>query len=272
MTSTLATYLQITNNMARYQSMTAAEPMVQGQTAYYQQNIGNAKTPSDLVNNYRLFSYVMTAYGLGDMVSYGKGEIQQVLEQGTASQSDLAYTLNNPQILALAQTFNFAANGASTTASSAVQTGVVNNYIEQQLESDQGQSDPGVQLALYFQQNASNITSAYNILGDKNLLSVVQTALGISPYTSMEDIDTQANLITTDLNDAGMSIDDFQDPTKVQNFIEKFAAMYDMNNPGSTSSQNSDVPNCLLSNSSSSGSGISTSLLSSMQNIGYGSF
>jgi len=85
-----------------------------------------------LVNNYRLFSYVLNSYGLGDM-TYAKGLIQKVLEQGTGSQGDLAYTLNNPQILALAKTFDFAANGVSTTSSSAVQTGVVNNYIEQTL-------------------------------------------------------------------------------------------------------------------------------------------
>ncbi len=265
--STLSTYLQISNNLTKWQTMTAAQPAVQLQTAYYQANIGSVKTPSDLVNNYRLFSYVMNAYGLGDMTSYGSGLIQKVLEQGTGSQSNLAYTLNNPQILALAQTFDFADNGSSTTSSSAVQTGVVNNYINQTLDANQGQSDPGVQLALYFQQNAPSITSVYNILADKNLLTVVQTALGISPLTSSEDIDTQANMISSQLN-----VSDFQDPTKLQTFIERFSVLYDENNAGSTTSQSSDVPNCVL-NSSSSTTGFSVDLLSSMQNLGgYGTF
>ena len=111
-------------------------------TAYYQANIGSVKTPSDLVNNYRLFSYAMNAYGLGDMTSTATGLIQKVLEQGTGSQSNLAYTLNNPQILAFAKAFDFADNGTSTTSSTAVQTGVVNNYITQTLDANQGQSDP----------------------------------------------------------------------------------------------------------------------------------
>ncbi len=237
---------------------------MQAQTAYYQANIGNAKTPSDLTSNYRLFSYVMNAYGLSSMTSYGAGLIQKVLEQGTGSQSDLAYTLNNPQILALAQTFNFAQNGTSTTSSTAVQTGVVSDYVQQTLESNQSQSDPGVQLALYFQQNAPNITSVYNILADKNLLTVVQTALGISPYTSMEDIDTQAQMLTNDLN-----IKDFQDPKKLQSFIEKFTVLYDENNPSTTTTQN--VPDALLNTSSSTG-GVTESMLSSMQGVSYGNF
>ena len=259
--STLGSYLQISNNLTKWQNLMASQPEVKLQTAYYKANIGNVKTPSDLVNNFRLFSYVMTASGLGDMTSYGKGLIQKVLAQGAGSRSDLAYTLNNPQILALAQTFNFAADGASTTSSTAIQSGVVNNYIEQTLESNQGKSDPGVELALHFQQNAPNIANAYDILANKNLLAVVQTTLGISPLTSEEDIDTQANMISSKLK-----VSDFQDPKKLQNFIERFCALYDINNAGSSTSQNSNVPNAVLSPSSGS-IGFSTSLLSSIQGI-----
>ena len=262
--STLSTYLQVSNNLATYEKLTEEDPTVKSQTDYYQANIGNVKTPSDLVNNYRLFSYVMTAYGLGDMTSYGKGLIEKVLDQGTSSQSDLAYTLNNSGILALAKTFNFAADGTSTTSSTAVQSGVVNTYIEQALDTNQGQSDPGVELALYFQQHASSITNAYSILANKNLLTVVQTALGISPYTSQEDIDTQANMLSNQIN-----FSDFQDPAKLQKFIEKFCVLYDENNPSATSSQNSAVPNALLSSGSSS-TGFSTSLLTSMQGVKIG--
>ncbi len=266
MVSTLSTYLQIANNETTWQNLTASQPEVAQQTAYYEANIGSVKTPADLVNNYQLFSYVLTAYGLGDQ-TYAKALFQKVLEQGTGSTSDLAYTLNNPNILALAQTFNFTADGAATTSSSAVQSDVVSKYVEQTLESNEGQSDPGVQLALYFQQNAPNITSAYNILADPNLLTVVQTALGISPLTSEEDIDTQANLITSKLN-----IQDFQDPAKLQTFIERFCALYDINNPSTATSQNSTVPNALISDNSSSSDGFSYDLLSSLQGLQLGGF
>ncbi len=262
--STLSTYLQVSNNLTKWQTVTASEPEVQQATDYYEANIGNAKTPSDLINNYRLFSYVMTAYGLGDMISYGKGLIEKVLDQGTGSQSDLAYTLNNSNILALAKTFDFADDGTSTTASQAVQSTVVQNYVEQTLESNQGQLDPGVQLALYFQRNAPNITNAYDILANSNLLKVVQTALGISPYTSAEDIDTQAAMLTSRLN-----FSDFQIRPSCSNSSREFCVLYDENNPGATTSLNSATPNALLTSSSDS-SGFSYSLLSSMQGVSFG--
>ena len=263
--STLATYLQISNNLPKWQKMTASQPNVTQQTKYYQENIGKVKTPADLVNNFRLFSYVLNAYGLGDQV-YAKSLFQKVLEQGTGSTKNLAYTLNDPRILALAKMFNFKASEASTTSSSAVKTDVVNNYVEQTLETNQGQSNPGVQLALYFQRNAPNIKTAYNILADKNLLTVVQTALGISPLTAAMNVDRQATMISNKLN-----IKDFQDPKKLAAFIQKFSALYDANNSGVTTSQSTLTPNAVV-NLSNSGAGFSVNLLSNIQSLKLGGF
>ena len=55
------------------------------------------------------------------------------------------------------------------------------DYVEQQLESDQGDQDVGVQLALYFQRVAPTVTSEYGILADPNLLQVAATIMGLSP-------------------------------------------------------------------------------------------
>jgi len=256
--STFSTYILVSNNMPRWQKITASEPMVKAQTKYFQDNIAKVKTSDDLVNNYRLFSYVMTAYGLGDQV-YAKAMMKKVLEQGVGNNKNLAYTLNNPNILALAKAFDFSANGASTTSSQTIQTDVVNRYVEQQLETDQGQSEPGVQLALYFQNHAADIKSVYNILADKNLLTVVQTALGISPYMSMMDIDRQASMLSGKLDVA-----DFQDPAKLQKFIKRFTVMYDASNSSSSSSQ------ATTAGRSGSSFGISSSLLSQLQGLRIG--
>ncbi len=265
--STISTYLQISNNLSKWQALTAQQPQVATQTNYFQANIGSVKSIDAFTGNTRLFDYAMTAFGLSDM-TYATGLMKQVLQQGVSSSTALAHTLNNPDILAFAQAFDFAHNGASTTSSSALQTNVVNNYVQNSLETSQGQQDPGVQLALYFAQNASKITSVYGILADKNLLTVAQTALGISPLTSAEPIDMQAAQLSGKLN-----IADLQDPAKLQNFIERFAAMYDANNsdPTSASYTGSSAPNALLLDAATSGSGgvqgIDATLLLSAQSL-----
>ncbi len=265
MSSTFTTYMSIANNLSRYQTMTAADPTVAQATQYFQTNIGSITTPAQLVNNPRIFSYVMNAFGLSNM-TYAKSLIQQVLQQGTSSPSALANTLNNPNILALANAFNFSLHGKSTTQTIAATSDVVNKYVMQTLETNEGAQDPGVQLALYFQQNASNITDGYSILADKNLLTVVQTTLGISSYTSEENIDLQASQLDKLLN-----YSDFQNPAKVMTFLERFSAQYDLANGGSssTSSATSNIVSPLLSGASSSAS-FSTDLLMSLQGLKLG--
>jgi len=237
MSTTLSQYLTVANNLSQWQSYTAKTPAVQTATQYFEQNIGSVTSAQQLVNNPRLFDYAMTAFGLGDM-TYAKGMMEKVLQEGVTSSTALANTLDNSDIHAFATAFNFAQNGAQTTSSSSLVSQVVNKYIENSLETNKGQQDPGVQLALYFQSHAQSITNVYSILADKNLLTVVQTALGISPLMSLEPVDQQAQMLQSKLN-----LSNFQNPTKLQQFIEQFCAQYDANNntPGSTSNSQSST-------------------------------
>jgi Protein of unknown function (DUF1217) len=155
--TTLSTYLSITNNMARWLSATAQSPAVSVATKYFEDNIGKVTSANELVSNTRLFDYAMTPFGLGDM-TYAQGLMKQVLAQGVSSPNALANTLPNPNINAFAKAFDFVDNGSSTTTSASLVANVVNRYLENSLQTTQGQQDPGVQLALYFQENAPNVT------------------------------------------------------------------------------------------------------------------
>ncbi|MBI1867221.1 MAG: DUF1217 domain-containing protein [Methylocystis sp.] len=260
--TTLSTYLTIANNLTKYQSIAAAAPSVSLQTKYYQANIGKARSIDEFMNNPRLFNYAMTALGLGDKI-FAKGLIKKVLQQGVTDPKALANTLTDPRIKAFAKAFDFATYGTGTTSRSQVQTDIVNRYIEQSLETSQGQLNPGVQLALYFRDHAPNVTNMFAILADRKLLTVVQTALGISPLTSAQNIDAQARLLSSKLK-----ISDFQDPKKLQAFIARFSAMYDANNgadgtvaPATATSGALFAPVTF---------GISTDLLMSLQNLKIG--
>ena len=53
MTTTTTQYLTVSQILARYQAMTAAEPAVTSATAYYEANIGKVTSIQDFVGNYR---------------------------------------------------------------------------------------------------------------------------------------------------------------------------------------------------------------------------
>ena len=222
MTTTTAAYLTVAQNLARYQAMTAAEPAVKTATAYYEANIGGVTSIQDFVGNYRLLSYALNAYGLGDQIN-ATALITQVLEGGVSNPKSLANTLTDSRWKAFAEAFNFVGKGAaSVSAPSAVQT-TTSDYVGQQLESDQGAQDIGVQLALYFQRVAPTVTSEYGILADPNLLEVAQTIFGLSPATSATNIDLQAQTLAN-----LMPISELQDPEKLKQLTERFTAMYDL--------------------------------------------
>ncbi len=229
--------------------MTAAEPAVKTATAYYQANIGKVTSVADFVGNYRLLSYALDAYGLGDQIN-AKALITQVLEGGVSNPKSLANTLSDSRWKAFAAAFDFVGKGAASVSSANAVKTTTADYVEQQLESDQGAQDIGVQLALYFQRVAPTVSNEYGILADPNLLEVAQTIFGLSPATSATNIDAQAKALSH-----LMPISDLQDPKKLQQLTERFTAMYDLTyGPGSGATTSLTVS----SNSSSSPSGAAT--------------
>jgi hypothetical protein len=127
------------------------------------------------------------------------------------------------------------------------------------LEEDAGEDNTGVRLALYFQRTAPEVTSVYSILADTALYDVVRTALGIPAEIAASDIDKQADMLKSRLD-----LDDFKDPVKLNEFMQRFTALWELDNPSFGSSDSS------LLLGSSSGFGISTDLLISINTLKLG--
>ena len=219
--TTTATYLSIQNNLARYQKMTAAEPAVKNATKYYTANVSKVTSAKALVSNYRMLSYAMQAYGLGAYVN-DTALVTKVLNGGVTNPRALANTLTTGNWNAFAKAYDFVDKGATKPTKASAVAATTAAYTEQQLESDQGQTDPGVQLALYFKRVAPTVTSSYSILGDQNLLEVVQTAFGLAPTSNASQIDAEAKAI-----DKLVPLKTLQNPTKLNNLTERFTANYD---------------------------------------------
>ena len=287
MSSTTSTYLSIEKNLARYQKMIASEPAVKTATAYYAANIGKVKSIGDLVGNYRLLSYALTAYGLGDQVN-NKALVTKVLEGGYTSSRALANTLSNPNWAKFAKAFDFVGSGASSISTSSAVSTTETNYDEAKLESQEGQQDVGVQLALYFQRVAPTIKSAYSVLGDENLLEAFQTIFGITLNTN-GNIDSNAAIVSK-----LMPMSDLTDPTKLKRLTERFTAQYtvlyssggqDASSPltvtdgGTTTSSDLNASTSILSGvisgnssygGSSSAQSLSSVLLNNLQSLPLG--
>jgi len=218
----LTSYRLVTRDLTRSLSTTAKEKIVANDIKYYLANIGKVTSIDQFVGNTRLFTFAMNAFGLGDM-STAKGLIKKVLAEGVGSSTTLANKLNDSRYVALAKTFNFAQNGTATTQSDTVRQPVVDAYVRQQLETEQGADHPAVQLALYFQRQAPTVKSPYGLLADASLWKVVKTAFDFPDAMANAPIAKQAQAIT-----ARLKIADLSDPAKVDKLLRTFAIKYDL--------------------------------------------
>ena len=261
MTDTTSTYMNIISNQKTMLAATAKLPDVAVATKYYKNNIGTATSINSCVNNYKLLSYALTAYGMEDQIQ-NTGLIKRVLQGGVTNSKSLANILTDKRFLAFAKAFDFAGSGAASVSSTAAVSKTTAAYAEQKLEDNAGQQNTGVQMALYFKRIASTITDPYQVLGSKQLTQVFQTALGLPSISSASAaaIDNQANAIKKALN----SMKDLQNPTQVSKLAERFTANYDMQNISSTTSSADTLFG------GSSGYGLNDSLMQTIQNLTLG--
>ncbi|MFN3673690.1 MAG: DUF1217 domain-containing protein, partial [Bosea sp. (in: a-proteobacteria)] len=224
----------------------------------YLKTIGSIKTIDAFMADDRLYRYAMKAFGLGDM-AYAKGLIRKVLTEGVDSPSAFANRLSDSRYRELASVFNFKRYNTATTSFESTQKPVTELYIRQVFEEEQGSQDENVRLALYFQRKAPGLSNPVQLLADKALLKVVQTALGLSPLTSTMPIEKQMEMIGKRLD-----VKSLQDPAALDKFLRRFAALADSGDSSAATSQTT-----LLFGGRAS-AGISTDLLFSIQKLRLG--
>lgn len=222
MLTTLVSINQITRDMDASLSRLGERADVKREVDYYRETIETIKTPEALVADTRLFNFAMRAHGLEDM-NYAKAFMLKVMKEGTAQQDAFANTLTDPRYRAFAESFDFATHGETATIFTKARQGVIDQYMVQSLETEAGATDPGVRLALYFSRKAPDITSYFEILGDRALSQVVRTALQLPDSIAAIDIDRQAAMLAERL-----PLSDLTDPAKLDKFIERFANLWQL--------------------------------------------
>ena len=259
MLTTSVSYRIITTNMTRSLQAAAGKPQVARETAYYLENIEKVKSIDDFLGDDRIFTYAMKAFGLQDMV-YAKAFVRKVLTEGVADSESFANKLADKRFREFAATFDFERFGATTTIFDSTRQGTVDRYVRQTLEEDAGGTDQGVQLALYFERRAKDLTTPLAILADAAILKVIQTALNLPASMSLLDLDRQAALIS-----ARLDVEDFKDPAKLAEFVKRFTHLWEVSNPN-----NAATATPALQIGQPLAAGIGGDLLASLQNLKLG--
>ncbi|MBE7201909.1 MAG: DUF1217 domain-containing protein [Parafilimonas terrae] len=212
-------------------------------TAYFRAKINGVTSATDIASDPVLADIVRTNLGL---------------PPETAGKSI------NDQAEAFAKTLNIASLRDPRTLSQFIdryktlatdpRSATVKAYIQQTLETDAGDDNQGVRLALYFRRKAPTVRSVYDFLADPALAEVVRTAAGLPPESAKGSLDSQAKAIQRKIDIASL-----KDPAKLDQFIKRFTIRWD--------AKSDPVPTPALSLLTSSGSGLDPDILLSLQTI-----
>lgn len=231
-------------------------------SVYYQNAIAGAGSVSELLSDRKMVDILLVSKGL-DLAKVTTDYLRKIFSSDLTDAKSFANTESDPRFAEIAASFNFDKQGnVARLAKIGPQKRdqlleTQNKYLQQNLETQQGDANPGVRLALYFQRKAGDITSAYDILADKALAEVFRTAYNLPDSVGSMAIDQQAKVVGKYLN-----LKDLTDPAKLEKLLNRFSVMYDLKNSSPS------VPPALAVMQGSSGTGLGQDALMSIAQLG----
>jgi hypothetical protein len=205
------------------------------EAGYYAEQMQAIGSLQEFLGNARLVNFVLEAHGI-DPESVDADFMKQLFASDLDDPKSFANQQDDYRFAQIVGSFNFNAEGEIAERESGIQgrLGQMTTeylYVQQSLEEEVGEDNAGARLALYFKRMMPELNTAYDILGDTALLEVFRTTFDMPAEMSTMDIDKQKALI-----DRYMDLEELQDPDKLEKFIGRFTAMYDLANESDQSS------------------------------------
>lgn len=221
----LLAYKAIQNRIDPLREAFRKQPEVQREVAYAREKLASMSTVDEMLDDPRLTTLATTAFGLEDK-AFAKAFLRKVLVEGTDSSDDLANRMIDPKYKEFSKFFRASEDGnVLAFKRSTWRDELVEKYLTKRFENEAGAGNSAVSTALYFERKAGNVSSFYDILGDKELYSVVRTVAGLPASFSRVDVDRQVAKLKTKFD-----IEDFKSPAKVAKMIDRYLAMSDVQN------------------------------------------
>jgi hypothetical protein len=264
----IAGFNYIERTQEAQQAVFNRSPVIARELDYFRENIANALTAEDLVNDRTLRKVALGAFGLDediDKIFF----IKKVLDEGTEQDRAFATRLVDPAYRNLADAFGYGNLLGARVGQSDFASNIINAYQDRQFEIAVGNSDNGVRLAMNFKREIAAYAASENpetsawfqIMGNTPIRTVIEGALGLPTSIGSLEIDKQRQFF----QDAalktfgGKGVDVFLDSENVEKAINNFLVRDQISNgisastPGSaalTLLQNASfsTANLLLSN------------------------
>ncbi len=164
---------------------------------YFKENINKATTAQDLIDDHRLLSVALGAFGLDDDISK-KAYVLKALVEGTEDDDAFANRIVDKRYREFAEAFGYGNQSGARVGLSNFSETIVSSYKTRQFEIAIGGSDESMRLAMSFTReisdfaNSSNSNAAwFEIMGNPPIRKIFETAFGLPSSFGRLDVDRQ---------------------------------------------------------------------------------
>lgn len=217
---------------------------------YFRENIGEIETAEQLVDDRRLLSVALGAFGLDEDIN-NKFFIQKILEDGSVDADALGNRLSDKRYLELTKAFGFGDFDTPNTVLSTFADEIVDDYNSQQFEIAVGEQNDDFRLAMNFERSVGDIAEKdssangkwYSIMGNEPLRAVFQTALGFPSSFAAVNLDQQLDQFRerTEQVFGDGEIDQFSQPEAREKLIRLFLVRSEANSFSASTSSASNA-------------------------------
>lgn len=177
MVSTYLDYNLIARDMKVSLKRVSEQTIVARDTQYYKENIGKVASADEFLDDFRLYSYAMTAFGLGEMID-SVAFMRKVLESDLSDENSFANKLTDERYREFAMAYSFSGGTAvsQTEAQLDELIGLYNTGIANLGETQKEETR-------YYNLMIDAVTSVDQLLNNDRLRAYVFTAFGIDEST-----------------------------------------------------------------------------------------
>ena len=188
MLSTFLNYQLYTRDMTRTLDRIASNPVAKREADYYRENIGKVTSVDEFMDDYRLYSYAMKAYGLGDQID-SRGLVKKVLESDLNDPKSLANKLADERYRDFAKAFTFSVKASEPVVQTTPQTdALVEAYSEHRVRQAAALSSKAATVI----KTAGDIRNIDDFLANETVYSMALELGGIDPEYASKDFVRQA--------------------------------------------------------------------------------
>lgn len=203
---------------------------IQRDLEYFKENISKATSAQDLIDDHRLLSVALGAFGLDDDIGK-KAYVLKALVEGTDSDEAFANRIVDKRYREFVKAFGYGNETGARVGLSNFSETITSEYKTRQFEIAVGDSDESMRLAMSFTReisefaNSSNSNAAwFEIMGNPPMRKIFETAFGLPSSFGTLDVDRQRETFKemSSRMFGSDNVDVFKDEENVEKLLRTF--------------------------------------------------